>query len=251
MEHLDTERISAYIDGELPPDDMRRVEYHLMSCETCRREYDDLRGVATLVRELPVYLPRREISLEGAGASDGSAVLARIIEFSKPLAVAAILIIVAFAGLRLIGGIGDGDNGDGDQISFSEVQETATAGTEPGDRTSESVAADAPAAGAAPDEAEEDAAEMDEEAPAAAMPAQANRLPAEQAASESQQADPATAPVQATIIATATSAPSVSPDDTDEDDALLSAGIVIATVVLVGGAAAWYMLFRSPRRTRR
>ncbi len=245
MEHLDTERISAYIDGELSPDDMRQVEYHLMSCETCRREYDDLRGVATLVRELPAYVPRREITIEEEGPAGRSPTLARIIEFSKPLAVAAIVILIAFAGLRLITGIGDDDAGDGDQISFSEVQETATAGTELEDRASDTTVAEAPA-GAAPDEAAEDsAAEVEQEAPAAAMQAQASR-PTEQAALE-----PATP--QPTAAATATPGPTVTPESDDDDGtgSLVTAGIVVATVVLIGGAAGWYMLFRSPRRYRR
>jgi len=35
-------RLSAYLDGELPADRMRRVQEHLASCPTCQRETQEL-----------------------------------------------------------------------------------------------------------------------------------------------------------------------------------------------------------------
>ena len=44
------ERLSAYIDGELPPDDLREVEGHLSSCSRCRALLDELKAADSLVR---------------------------------------------------------------------------------------------------------------------------------------------------------------------------------------------------------
>jgi hypothetical protein len=40
-----TDRLSEYMDGDLPPDDARRVEAHLHECETCARTLEELRSV--------------------------------------------------------------------------------------------------------------------------------------------------------------------------------------------------------------
>ncbi|RME37668.1 MAG: hypothetical protein D6788_08970 [Planctomycetota bacterium] len=40
------------LGGELRPADRRRFEAHLKQCETCRREYDELREVVERMREL-------------------------------------------------------------------------------------------------------------------------------------------------------------------------------------------------------
>lgn len=40
-----TDRLSEYIDGDLSPEDARRVEAHLHDCETCSRTLDELRDV--------------------------------------------------------------------------------------------------------------------------------------------------------------------------------------------------------------
>lgn len=40
-----TDRLSEYLDGDLSPEDARRVEAHLGDCETCTRTLEELRGV--------------------------------------------------------------------------------------------------------------------------------------------------------------------------------------------------------------
>jgi hypothetical protein len=40
-----TDRLSEYLDGDLGPEDARRVEAHLHECETCARTLEELRGV--------------------------------------------------------------------------------------------------------------------------------------------------------------------------------------------------------------
>jgi mycothiol system anti-sigma-R factor len=52
MKHEDRlDEISAYIDGELAPDDMTAMREHLASCEECAAEYEMLRGVSRRVKE--------------------------------------------------------------------------------------------------------------------------------------------------------------------------------------------------------
>jgi anti-sigma factor RsiW len=45
------EEISAYIDGELAPDDMAAMREHLAACDDCRTECETLRGVSRRVKE--------------------------------------------------------------------------------------------------------------------------------------------------------------------------------------------------------
>ena len=41
-QHAPTELLSAYLDGELPAGDGRRVEEHLTRCSSCRAELASL-----------------------------------------------------------------------------------------------------------------------------------------------------------------------------------------------------------------
>jgi len=48
------EWLSAYLDGELKGGRLHHVEEHLAVCEACREELEALRGVSTLLQEVPV-----------------------------------------------------------------------------------------------------------------------------------------------------------------------------------------------------
>ena len=51
--------ISAYLDGELRPEEVRRLLEHLASCGRCSAEMTALQGVRSSVRSLPmIELPR-------------------------------------------------------------------------------------------------------------------------------------------------------------------------------------------------
>ena len=73
-EHV-TESISRFIDGELPPDEKRLVAEHVMQCEACRREHDELKFAASLATRIPaaeaptVVWARIEDALEGQKTS--------------------------------------------------------------------------------------------------------------------------------------------------------------------------------------
>ncbi|MFQ5856719.1 MAG: anti-sigma factor family protein, partial [Anaerolineae bacterium] len=67
--HLDIELLSAYIDGEVTPNEATRVEQHLPVCRRCTEELESLRWTVSLLREVPsVPVPRsfaiRQIDIE-------------------------------------------------------------------------------------------------------------------------------------------------------------------------------------------
>lgn len=52
MKHEDRlDEISAYLDGELAPEDMAAMREHLTSCDDCAAEYETLRGVSRRVKD--------------------------------------------------------------------------------------------------------------------------------------------------------------------------------------------------------
>ncbi|MDO5029455.1 MAG: zf-HC2 domain-containing protein [Corynebacterium sp.] len=50
-EHLGTEAIAAFVDGELSPAAERRAQAHLMACSSCRREVAKQRQAAKRLRD--------------------------------------------------------------------------------------------------------------------------------------------------------------------------------------------------------
>lgn len=227
MAHLDPELLSAYIDHELPADDLAAVERHLADCGACRAEFEELRGISTLVRELPVYRPKRVVDVSGhpRGSSD---TLARIIAFSKPLAIAALVLLVAFAGLRLL--TDDEPDDGGDQISFSAVQPTEE-GTDSEPGASQEQAEDESFA-----EAPSDAEVEGEAPPMGAMPARQVEAPVTR---------------EAVVAAPeATAAPTPAPTPAGDGDSWLPVAIVATIVVAFAAVAGWYRFVRKPARRR-
>ena len=245
MEHLDPELLSAYIDHELPAADMAAVERHLAACETCRAEYEELRGLATLVRELPIYEPKRVIDVS-AYPHGGSDTLAKIIAFSRPLAIAAVVLLVAFAGFRLLND--DKPDDAGDQISFSAVQPTEP-GTEMAREASGEVAREAPGAVAPSDDRAAAEAPADNALSESEVQGEA---PPPMGAMGAMQPAPATAIASdvepmatATVVATVTPAPE---GGADAGSSWLPVAIVAAAIVALAGVAGWFRFVRSRRR---
>ena len=48
------EMVSAYVDGELPPEDRYEAESHLAGCDLCREELADMMMVRARLRGLPM-----------------------------------------------------------------------------------------------------------------------------------------------------------------------------------------------------
>ena len=54
-----TDRLSAYLDGELSPQEQRAVSQHLAACQACRWQFDSLQQTVQWTRELPtIPVPR-------------------------------------------------------------------------------------------------------------------------------------------------------------------------------------------------
>ncbi len=56
-----TDRLSEYLDGELPADQVARLEGHLQGCVACRRVLDDLRAVVDRAGRLEERPPERDL----------------------------------------------------------------------------------------------------------------------------------------------------------------------------------------------
>lgn len=90
-------QLARYCDGQVTVDEARRIDAHLARCERCRRERDDIRFAAGLVRQLtavnaPASIwPAIDARLDGAASSASS----RRWMLAPALAVAWVLAIVA------------------------------------------------------------------------------------------------------------------------------------------------------------
>ena len=51
--HPETEALQAYIDGELPSDEMSQLEAHLQSCSACESEVAELRELFATIESVP------------------------------------------------------------------------------------------------------------------------------------------------------------------------------------------------------
>lgn len=47
-------KLSAYCNGELPAEESLRVREHMLACERCRKEYDDIKLGVQLAEQLPI-----------------------------------------------------------------------------------------------------------------------------------------------------------------------------------------------------
>ncbi|MGC8839458.1 MAG: zf-HC2 domain-containing protein [Anaerolineae bacterium] len=52
VQHLSTERLSAYLDGQVTPQERREVESHLRTCPQCAWELESLRHTVSLLRQV-------------------------------------------------------------------------------------------------------------------------------------------------------------------------------------------------------
>ena len=67
--HISLEGLSEYLDGGLSDADIRKVEDHLRTCESCTEELDSLRDAVGLLRQTPVIPTRRDFSFVEAPES--------------------------------------------------------------------------------------------------------------------------------------------------------------------------------------
>lgn len=62
------ERLSAYLDGELPSEERAALERHLPGCSECRRELEDYRTLRAMLRAVPAPALPRSFTLPATGA---------------------------------------------------------------------------------------------------------------------------------------------------------------------------------------
>jgi hypothetical protein len=102
-----TDRLSEYIDEELPADERRIVEGHLSGCEQCRQTLAELRAVTARARSLSDLPPARDLwpgvaDRIGVRAHGQPRVLelrtARRFSFTLPQLVAAALALMVLSG---------------------------------------------------------------------------------------------------------------------------------------------------------
>ncbi|MGE0102184.1 MAG: zf-HC2 domain-containing protein [Blastocatellales bacterium] len=102
-----TKDLSAYVHGELTPDEARRIGEHLVGCRRCRHEYDEIRFGAEAVRELKIVSAPDSIWTDLEAALDArpdkkswASALFPLPAFSYALAVLAIAAAIGFAVYR-------------------------------------------------------------------------------------------------------------------------------------------------------
>ncbi|MEN6462773.1 MAG: zf-HC2 domain-containing protein [Syntrophomonas sp.] len=72
--------LSPYFDGELAPEEYQMVQYHLTECAICRREYDELVMLVSVVKQMG-----NEFVPAPAGFKD--AVMKQILEGNQPVSI--------------------------------------------------------------------------------------------------------------------------------------------------------------------
>jgi predicted anti-sigma-YlaC factor YlaD len=93
-----SDRLSEYLDGDLPPDEARELELHLRDCEACRQSLAELRSVVARLAAGPVLAADQPTDREWQAIR--RAIPATRRRWMIPAAIAASL-----AGLAIAGGL--------------------------------------------------------------------------------------------------------------------------------------------------
>lgn len=97
-EHHEGERLSAFLDDELPEADSLAVTRHLATCDRCLEELDAIRAARNALRGLPNLQPPSQVFAE---AERCAAVRSRQLPLRLSLAMLALAVVVGtvfFAG---------------------------------------------------------------------------------------------------------------------------------------------------------
>ncbi len=97
-----TDRLSDYLDGELPAGDRAALEAHLVTCGGCRATLEELRRVVARAQTLEARPPRKDLwprVAEGIGAGKVVPLASRRrVSFTVPQLVAASIALVLLSG---------------------------------------------------------------------------------------------------------------------------------------------------------
>ena len=109
-----TDRVSAFVDGELSSKEAARVKEHLADCASCRKQVEAVRRTARLLRSQPHVQPSatfdtelavslRKIKRDEAAASEWWRRIWRPIPVPQPVVAAAAFAVVVVVGGLLLG----------------------------------------------------------------------------------------------------------------------------------------------------
>ncbi len=264
-QHIQTEDLSAYIDGFVDQRLRSAIVAHVAICAECRAELAELRATVRLLNALPTLSPRRSFQLDPrhATARPARGTVLTLLPVVRALSVAAAIALLVVSGAFLFDSSESGNRVS--HIAFSEMtsEPTADSGasgeTNSTSRSSESAEdAEINQSAAATDQAGEsqqqgalidrgDAAAVGD-GPMAELPGTDEPQPAQSAGAESaDQAGPDTvaqdlpASSSATSRSTATAA-----DERQIPWGTITLGVGAATIVLAG---LWIALARISRST--
>lgn len=101
--HIDVDTLNAYIDDAVPDPERAKIARHLTECQTCRREFHELRAISLLYAGLPQFAPRRAFTL-GAEHLRPVAIprVVQILPVLRTLAIAAVLVFVLLSAFAVI-----------------------------------------------------------------------------------------------------------------------------------------------------
>jgi anti-sigma factor RsiW len=119
---LTAEDLVAWLDGELAPEEARRVEHHVAGCPACAREADLLRRSGALLAQLPGLAPTPGFADRVVAAARPASPQARVLRgrFGAVAAAAAAILVLAAGGAWLAT-----RSGDAATLSSREEEEIA------------------------------------------------------------------------------------------------------------------------------
>lgn len=127
MTHPNPERLSDYLDGALPPGEVRLLETHLATCAECAGLLSEIRRVVARAQSLEDRPPRSDL-WPGVAAAIGRVPARRRLTFSVPQLLAAGIAIMVLSGgamALLLGGERTPVAGAGQDSAPASVQVTA------------------------------------------------------------------------------------------------------------------------------
>lgn len=234
-QHVDADRLSAYLDRQVAPAERGQIEAHLQACAACRSELESLRQTVALLHALPRVTPPRALTLSEAQVGirrpqPRPAWYGGLLRGAGVIAAIALVALITTTMLRREAWI--------PAASVARVPPTAVARAEqPAAPTSapqrEQAAAPAPAAFLAaptePDAAADQAAKKAADAAPPSQPEPAVPAAAPQAAPQAEAATPAVALAPAAPPAAPTQGPVAAAPKQDPTVSAAAAGIAALT----------------------
>jgi anti-sigma factor RsiW len=137
-QHIQTEDLSAYIDGFVDERLRAAIARHLATCGECRAEFAELRATVRLLALLPALSPPKSFQLgpEHATAKPPQSRILTLLPVVRALSVAAAIALLVVSGAFLF------DSSDADDLSntivFSEATSESSGGSGETDSRSDS-----------------------------------------------------------------------------------------------------------------